>query len=123
MKFETTHTTALAFILSLLMLASCSPQELPPGAEQALLDYWASMPSSGEVENEITRAWEGDTSAAELPPGTEVWCVDAEVSAADPVVDGETLRWIVVRTGEDAPWTASLLMAMSSTWPYEACGE
>ena len=107
-----------------LLLFACSPRaELPTEAENALRDYWQSLPSSPEVTNEITRAWPGDLQAADLPAGTEVWCVEAQISAPDPDVDGQSMLWLVVKTGEGAPWTASLLAAMSSTWPYEACGE
>jgi len=127
MPLKTLRCTALLFSALFItgqLLAACSPgRDLPAAAEQALQDYWQSLPSSGEVTNEITRAWQGDASAAELLPGTEVWCVDAVMSAPDPEADGQTMRWLVVRTGENSPWTATLLAAMSSTWPYEACGE
>ena len=125
-KMEKTKIRRTLFGLALclaLLLAACASQRMPPDAEQALLDYWASLPSSSQIENTITRSWRGDTSTAELQPGMEVWCVDAGMSTDNPETDGQTLRWIVVRTGEDAPWTATLLAAMSSTWPYEACGE
>ena len=76
-----------------LLLTACANQaNLPADAEKALLEYWQSLPSSTEITNEIVRTWMGDTSTAELSEGTEVWCVDARMSAPDPAIDGETLR-------------------------------
>jgi hypothetical protein len=31
--------------------------------------------------------------------------------------------WLVTKTDEEAAWASMPLMALSSTWPYEACLE
>jgi hypothetical protein len=110
-----------------LGFSSCSRSpQLPEGARDALMAYWQSLPSHPDVENRIIRAWPGEanedlTSGAPL---MEVWCVEAEISSeADPSVDGELLVWIVIRENEEARWSAALLASLSSTWPYQACGE
>jgi hypothetical protein len=116
-----------AFLSVSLLLASCTtPSELPNNANEALLDYWASLPSPSGFEHHIIQAWQGAnltenmvTLAAEM----EIWCVETRISAPnDPTVDGEKLIWIVIRENQEAQWNAALLATMSSLWPYEACG-
>ena len=109
-------------------LSSCSrPPQLPEGARDALIAYWASLPSHPGVEHRIIRAWPGEAPADDLtlgPPLMETWCVEAEISSPeDPSVDGAPLVWIVTRENEETRWSAALLASMSSIWPYQACGE
>lgn len=108
-----------AFILIILLLAGCSTAALPDDARQALEDYWNALPSEPSLERAIVRSWEGEPT--DLGPG-EVWCVEAEVASDDPELDGTTAKWIVMRSDGNAEWSAILLAAMSSLWPYEACG-
>jgi len=118
----------LAVLGASLGLSACSgTQELPDDARGALEAYWESLPSHPGVENRIVRAWpgevteDGSTSGAPL---METWCVEAEMSSSDdPSVDGEPLVWIVMRESDETRWSAALLASMSSTWPYQACGE
>ena len=73
----------------------------------------------------IHRVWRGKVDAfpagAKHPP--EVWCAELAIKARR---GGQPLReravWIVVHNVGMDEWGASLLMAMSSIWPYEACG-
>ena len=114
------------FLAVILNLSSCSkPSQLPENASDALHAYWQSLPASG-VEHQIKRAWPGKISAEEIlssTPTMEVWCVEAEISSTvDRSINGELLVWIVMRENKDSQWSAVLLAAMSSTWPYEACG-
>ena len=111
-----------AFLTVSVNLFSCSPTpQLPESAEEALLAYWQSLPSSQEVAHRIVRVWPGIPSPEKLTPA-EVWCVETEISAQDPAVDGEPLIWIIMRENENEVWSAALLATMSSIWPYEACG-
>jgi hypothetical protein len=108
--------------------SSCSRSpQLPEGARDALVAYWESLPSHPGVENRILRAWPGEAPTEDLTSGIplmEVWCVEAEISSADdPSVDGELLVWIVTRENQGGRWSAALLASLSSTWPYQACGE
>ena len=110
-----------------IFLATCSsPTRLPSGAEKALRAYWQSLPSYPTTSYRIVQVWQGDVRAETGTPRTpnmQVWCVDAEITAAEDVsIIGETVTWIVIRDDEKADWTAAMLAAMSSTWPYEACG-
>jgi hypothetical protein len=115
-----------ALLSVILILTSCAPSKLPGDAKEALMDHWASFPSSPGIEHHIIRAWQGasptqDTSG--LAPELETWCVETRISApSDPSVDGEKLVWIVIRGNQEARWNAALLATMSSLWPYEACG-
>ena len=108
------------------VLTSCSQEtQLPKDVRDALKDYWQSLPSASTIEHEITRAWSGDTSNVDFgSPETEgeIWCVETEISSAeDASIVGDELVWIVFRDNEEASWSAYLLAAMSSMWPYEAC--
>ena len=127
MKPSTRMLLVAVGVLVGLGLSSCSrSSQLPEGARAALIAYWESLPSDPGVENRIIRAWPGVTPAADstpVDPIAEVWCVEAEISSEDPAVDGNLLVWIVTRGDREAPWSAALLMSLSSTWPYEACGE
>ncbi len=117
---------AVVVCASLVFVACSTSPQLPEGARDALMAYWESLPSYPLVENRISRAWPGE--ATEDPtsgaPLMEVWCVEAEISSADdPSVDGELLVWIVTREKQEARWSAALLASLSSTWPYQACGQ
>lgn len=108
------------------VLTSCSQEpQLPKDAQDALTDYWQSLPSASTIEHEIVRAWPGDTSNDDFyfpEIERELWCVEAEISSAeDPDLVGEEMVWIVSRYNEEAGWSAYLLAAMSSMWAYEAC--
>ena len=116
----------VAFLSMGLLLSSCEPQKLPGDVEEALLAYWASLPSPQGNENQIIRAWQGVIPTQDtitLAPEMEIWCVETRISApSDPAIDGEKLIWIVIRENQEAQWNAALLATMSSLWPYEACG-
>ena len=113
----------LVLVCVLAGLTACSRfVPLPTDPRAALMAHWESLPSEPGLEHRIVRAWRGDVATAGAPQA-EVWCVEAEMfSAADPFVDGELQKWIVIRDPAEQRWTAMLLAAMSSTWPYEACG-
>ena len=118
---------AVILMVASFGVAACSsPAQLPADARRALMAYWESLDSAG-VGHQIIRAWPGEFGAQELAPGaapTEIWCVEAAMSApADPSVDGEVLVWIVTRENGRAPWSAAMLASLSATWPYEACGQ
>jgi hypothetical protein len=116
----------LALLSVSLLLTSCTPPKLPEDAQEALLAYWASLPSPPGFEHHIIQAWPGATmtqGTIPLAPELEIWCVETRISApSDPTVDGEKMIWIVIRENQEAPWKAALLATMSSLWPYEACG-
>ncbi len=115
-------TVVLAVTLNLSSCTNTSP--MPEDARDALQAYWQSLPNPA-VENRIKRAWAGTISGdafPSLPPAMEIWCVEAELlSQSDPSINGELLVWIVMRENKDSPWSAAMLVAMSSDWPYEAC--
>jgi len=127
MKLSTRVLLLSVVVLASQGLSSCSrSSQLPADARDALIAYWGSLPSDPGVDHRIVRAWRGVAPAADstaVAPITEVWCVEAEISAEDPAVDGNLLVWIVTRQIEETPWSAALLASLSSTWPYEACGE
>lgn len=115
-----------AFFIISSILFSCTPSlQLPGPAQDALRAYWQSLPASSDLSHRIIRAWPGSVSPGDSNSVTtvkEIWCVEAEVSAHDPLIDGERMIWIVIRENDDVNWSAALLATMSSTWPYEACG-
>jgi hypothetical protein len=127
MKVSTRMLLTAVLVSASQGLSSCSrPPQLPEGARDALIAYWESLPSDSGVENRIIRAWQGVTPEEDLTSGAplmEVWCVEAEMSSTDPSVDGSLLEWIVIREDREPRWSAALLASMSSTWPYQACGE
>ena len=111
---------------SSVFLSSCFQiNQLPQDARAALDAYWQSLPSASKVNHQIVRAWRGDTSSEEFTPGTaptQIWCVETQITSAEDLTTvGERLTWIVFRENKTANWSAYLLAAMSSTWPYEAC--
>ena len=123
MKRSINLTVSLVMIFMSVVLVACSSSsQLPTHAERALQAYWQSLPSYPTISHQILYAWRGTVPADR--PNMEVWCVETEITVAeDPSVIGEKITWIVVRNDEDADWTAMMLAAMSSIWPYEACGE
>lgn len=126
-KLSTRTLLVAVVVLASLGVSACSrSSQLPADARDALSAYWGSLPSDPGVDHRIVRAWRGVTPAAEpapVAPIVEVWCVEAEISAEDPAVDGNLAVWIVTRQNQETPWTAALLASLSSIWPYEACGE
>ncbi len=53
----------------------------------------------------------------------EIWCVEVESVSPSELDPGVTaMIWFVTRVDSQSEWGAAPLMAMSSTWPYEACG-
>lgn len=116
----------VAMIVVILFSVACDEATRPPAdVEKALTDYWQSLPADPAPTYQITNAWPGDLSARAVEstmPDLEVWCVEAEISAAeDETIVGEKIVWIVTRSDQSAPWQAAMLATMSSTWPYEAC--
>jgi len=111
--------------LSVLLSSCFQINQLPPDAQTALNAYWQSLPSAPRVNHQIVRAWRGATSSEEFTSGTapnQIWCVETQITSAEDLTSvGERLTWIVFRENKTAKWSASLLAAMSSTWPYEAC--
>jgi len=113
----------------ILGLARCTPPlSFPAEAEQALRTYWAQLPSTPGLSYQIDRAWPGNLTTRdardEFPADMEVWCIETTVQfPAEPALDGARLKWLVWRTRAHEPWQASMLAAMSSTWPSAACGE
>jgi hypothetical protein len=127
MKLSTRVLLVAVVVVAGQGLSSCSrSSQLPEGPRDALIAYWESLPSDPGVEHRIIRAWPGVAPEAEstpVAPIVEIWCVEAEMSAEDPAVDGSLLVWIVTRGNQETPWSAALLASLSSTWPYEACEE
>lgn len=123
-----TRVLLLAVLVSASQgLSSCSRPQLPESARDALFAYWESLPSHPGVEHRLIRAWPGEAPAEDSTAGVplmEIWCVEAEISSTDdPSVNGDLLVWIVTRENEETRWSAALLASMSSTWPYQACGQ
>ncbi len=115
-------TRIFVILCACLALAGCSSRaELPDDARRALVAHWESLPAETEIEYTIVRAWQGRSREA---PDREIWCVDTEIDSPDnPDIHGETLIWILFRFPVENSWSAALLATMSSTWPYEACGQ
>ena len=122
-------TVVFLFIVILaIFISSCTqPAQLPTDARGALEAYWQSLPSDPNLTHQIIQAWPGDVSEETTTPGAlnmEVWCVETEITAAaDISIVGDTITWIIIRNEERASWDVAMLATMSSTWPYEACGE
>lgn len=116
----------VVIVVSILLNSCSSPNRLPPAAESALEAYWQSLPSYPTITHQIRQVWRGVVpadSTTPQSPNMEVWCVVAEITAAeDESIIGETVTWIVFRNDEEADWNAAMLATMSSLWPYEACG-
>jgi hypothetical protein len=128
MKKSINSTLSLVAIFVSIFLTSCSsPTRLPPDVEKALNAYWQSLPSYPSITYQILQVWPSAAPAETITPwapSMEVWCVETEITVAEDVsLVGETVTWIVIRDDEDADWIAAMLATMSSTWPYEACGE
>ena len=90
---------------------------LPSGARQALENHLDSLPGSND--HRITRAWQGVSPARESGIAQEIWCVEVELSTKTASDVG--VVWIVMRLPDQTEWQVTLLAAMSSLWPYEAC--
>jgi len=114
----------LILLSFVVLLASCTAAgQLPGGAEAALFQYWEDLPAGGH-NFQIVRAWPGKFPVEGYPgdgPQIEVWCVEAASSQATAAEDAAMI-WIVTRQEGETEWSAGLLMAMSSIWPYQACG-
>ena len=117
-------TQKLILLFWVCLLTSCAAAtRLPPGAEAALIDYWEGLPAGGH-NFQIMRAWPGLFPVEGYPgdePRLDVWCVEA-VSGQETAAEEAAMIWIVTRRAGESEWTAGLLMAMSSIWPYQACG-
>jgi len=125
---KTLNSVLFLFVVLSIFLNACSPQnQLPLEAEQALAEYWESLPTGPKLTYRILQAWPGNVpSRTEMPWDTKavVWCVESEiVTADDPTVIGVPVTWIVIWNDKKSEWDAMMLAAMSSTWPYEACGK
>jgi hypothetical protein len=124
---ESNKIVLIVMICSLsILLSSCFQiNQLPPDAQAALNAYWQSLPSASRVNHQIVRAWRGATSSEEFTSGTaptQIWCVETQITSSEDLTTvGERLTWIVFQENKTAKWSATLLAAMSSTWPYEAC--
>ena len=107
-------------MMSVIVLAACSPQlDLPENAKQALEEHLLALPGS-KTEFIIGRAWPGVRPQIEPEFPMEVWCVEVDHSPTDET-DPE-LIWIVTRSNQQSEWNAWMLVTMSASWPYEACG-
>ena len=118
----------LFVIFLAIFISSCTqPAQLPTDARGALEAYWQSLPSDPNLTHQIIQAWPGNIPEETTAPGVsimEVWCVETGIIAAtDASIIGETITWIMFRNDEKADWNVAMLATMSSTWPYEACGE
>ena len=119
----------LASLLSLsLFLASCSSkQKLPQSALDKLEEQWQLLPSGKSNDLHIIRAWPGEKPTEQSLANSrnmEIWCVELEMYLViDNAEESQEMLWIVTRPGKDAEWSAAPLMIMSSSWPYEACGD
>jgi hypothetical protein len=52
----------------------------------------------------------------------ETWCVEVDLSAhPEGTNPADTGFWIVTRSAEDSPWSAAMVLTMSTPWPYPAC--
>lgn len=111
--------------LFLVLLAACTtPNPLPLDAQAALSAYWDAIPT-GDHDLKIVRAWQGEypvEAAPEDAPTMEIWCVETAATDTGGLGISENLVWFVTRPAGEGPWSAGLLMAMSSIWPYQACG-
>ena len=117
-------TQKLILLFCVCLLASCSAAtRLPGGAEAALVQYWRNLPAGGH-NFQIVRAWPGLFPVEGYPgdgPRLEVWCVET-LSEPEPAAEEPAMIWVVTRQAGESEWNAGLLMAMSSIWPYQACG-
>lgn len=124
-KLGKQHKIILIVIIyaACIYLPSCSQTlQLPEDAQEALYSYWQSLPSSPRLQYHITRVWQGTRPADPYYAPEETWCVETKISASEDLkLVGERLTWIVFRENETTDWSAYMLMAMSSMWPYEAC--
>lgn len=133
-----TRTPALPRLLLLLLLlaisallSSCSgTAELPREARHVLearlqaIAEIASDQSGARRTFRIVRAWPGiipPASELELPAAIEVWCVEVEERPA-PAGESGSFTWFISRSNPTAQWEVIPLMAMSSIWPFQACG-
>jgi len=128
MEKSVNSAVSLFVIFAGIFLSSCSsPTRLPTDANRALEAYWQSLPSDPSLTYQILQVWPGVVPAKTMPPGAqnmEIWCVETEITVAkDSSIIGETVIWIVIRNDIGADWNVAMLAAMSSTWPYEACGK
>jgi hypothetical protein len=113
-------------VLSIVLISCSAESQLPQGARDALNEHWQTLPTVNSSEYRIVRAWPGEMSSENLTPwapSTEIWCVEVELSIDQAgSEEPEKMIWIVTRQDEESTWYAALLMAMSSIWPYQACG-
>jgi len=111
--------------LLLVFLAACTTQNsLPLDAQAALNAYWDAIPA-GDHDLKIVRAWRGEfpvEARSEDAPPMEIWCVETAATDTGELGISENLVWFVTRPEGTEGWSAGLLMAMSSIWPYQACG-
>ena len=111
-----------------IILSSCSrPTQLPTDARRALEAYWQSLPSDPNLTYQIIQAWPGnvpDKTKTPEAPTTDIWCVETEITAATDVsIICAPITWIIIWNDKKVDWDVAMLAMMSSTWPYEACGE
>ena len=125
-RFEKLVLAGSILVAFILLSACTTAPELPQGALDGLYAEWASLPGSATHDFTILRAWPGKVSPdepGEAPPSLEVWCVETALSGKQTdAADHDTVLWFVTRSTGEADWLSVPLMAMSSTWPYEACG-
>ena len=118
--------TGISFSVVLLLISCSAQRRLPKGANDALIQHWASLPGSKLHEIRVLRAWPGelpqDVASEETNPN-EVWCVETELSGTEnDTAPIESVIWFVTKIDDQGDWTAVPLMTMSSIWPYQACG-
>ena len=118
-------TQLFVLLILMILLASCSTAaQLPPEAQAALTQYWDNLPA-GSHNFQIIRAWQGEFPTESYPsdsPRMEIWCVEAKDVGQESPEEDAALIWFVTRQESESEWSAGLLMAMSSIWPYQACG-
>ncbi len=81
------------------IMASCTSQQLPGDAEEALSAYWQSLPSVPGIEYQIIRSWRGvqPEEITSTSSEFEIWCVESTSAYPDGKGEPEPLIWIVVR--------------------------
>ncbi len=132
-----TRLAVCAFLLMAgTLFSACSgPDDLPRQARKALEETIRSLPgvaasdripSGLSTKINILRAWPAVKPAEETTPwepDMQTWCVEVSVPEGLSYTPGsDKMIWIITRPDSETDWGAALLMAMSSSWPYEACG-
>jgi hypothetical protein len=121
-----------------LISSGCSQtEELPEQASQVVLEqaglyytspYLGAVPFEAAPHIRIQRAWLGDEAATGGEPSS-MWCVELQVSGVRQGLQvTDSPIWIAVPDQSEqgkagTVWSASALELISSSIPYERCGQ